>query len=104
MRLAPGDWDTEGASRQWETVFGVGMSRDLVAFTNARMGFTRGQEGKPEGLESITITVNGGDKMDGILQRGKEAGVLNPDGSLQMLSVKWYIRFAGGAPMPKSHL
>jgi hypothetical protein len=104
LRLAPGDWDTEGASRQWETIFGVGMSRDLVAFTNARMGFVRGQEGKPEGLESITITVNGGDRMDGILQRAKEEGILNEDGSISMLNVKWYIRYAGGGQPPTSKL
>lgn len=104
LRLAPGDWDTEGASRQWESVFGVGMSRDLVAFTNARMGFVRGQEGQPEGLESITITVNGGDRMDGILQRAREEGVLQDDGSLRMLNVKWYIRYAGGGQAPTSRL
>ena len=104
LRLAPGDWDTEAASRQWETIFGVGMSRDLVAFTNARMGFVRGQEGQSEGLESITITVNGGDRMDGILQRAKQEGVLEEDGSLRMLNVKWYIRYAGGGKAPTSRL
>lgn len=103
LRLAPGDWDTEGASRQWETIFGVGMSRDLVAFTNARMGFVRGVEGKPEGLESITITVNGGDQMDAILQRASEAGVCG-EGYLDMCGVKWYIRYAGGGKSPKSNL
>ncbi|KIW07617.1 hypothetical protein, variant 3 [Verruconis gallopava] len=99
LRLAPGDWDTEGASRQWESIFGVGMSRDLVAFTNARMGFVRGQEGKPEGLDSITISVNDGARLDGILQRASDLGLCG-DGFVNMCNVKWYFRYAGGGRAP----
>lgn len=99
MRLAPGDMDTEGASRQWESIFGVGMSRDLVAFTNARMGFIRGQEGKPEGLDSITIAVNGGDRLDGILQRASEEGICG-EGFIKMCGIKWYFVYAGGGRAP----
>jgi hypothetical protein len=99
LRLAPGDVDTEGASRQWEKIFGVGMSRDLVAFTNARMGFIRGQEGKSEGLDSITITVNGGDKMDAILERASEEGICG-DGWINMCGVKWFFAYAGGGRAP----
>ena len=45
LRLQPGDYDHEAASRQWEETFGVARSRDLLAFTNARLGFTPGREG-----------------------------------------------------------
>ncbi|TLD24652.1 hypothetical protein E2P81_ATG11988 [Venturia nashicola] len=34
LRLEEGDVDTEGAAREWRDVFGVDMSRDLLAFTN----------------------------------------------------------------------
>jgi hypothetical protein len=99
LRLAPGDVDTEGASRQWESIFGVGMSRDLVAFTNARMGFIRGQQGKQEGLDSITISVNGGERFDGILERASEEGVCG-NGFLNMCGVRWYFAYAGGGRAP----
>jgi hypothetical protein len=99
LRLAPGDVDTEGASRQWESVFGVGMSRDLVAFTNARMGFIRGQEGKPEGLDSITIAVNGGERFDGILQRASEEGLCG-NGWINMCGVRWHFVYGGGGEPP----
>jgi len=95
LRLAPGDVDTESAARQWQDVFGVGMSRDLLAFTNARMGFIRGQEGKAEGLDSISIAVEGGGRFDGILQRASEEGLCG-DGWINMCGVKWYFSHAGG--------
>src|ERR1700761_8378370 len=50
-RLAPGDWGSELASTQWEQTFGVPRSRDLIQFTNARIGFVHGEEGKREGIE-----------------------------------------------------
>jgi hypothetical protein len=96
LRLAPGEVDTEAASRQWEQIFGVGMSRDLLAFTNARMGFVRGEEGKKEGLDSITISVEGKDRLEGILQRAKEEGLCG-DGCINMCGVRWFFGNAGGA-------
>lgn len=54
LRLAPGDVDMEGAAREWTDVFGVKMTRVLLAFTNARMGFVRGEKGREAGLESLS--------------------------------------------------
>lgn len=89
LRLAPGDVDTEGAAREWRDVFGVDMSRDLLAFTNTRMGFVRGVEGKEAGLESVTVGVEGRDRFDEILRRAKEEGLCG-DGWVNMCGVKWY--------------
>jgi len=94
LRLAPDDVDTEGASRQWQEIFGVGMSRDLLAFTNAKMGFVRGQEGKMEGLDSITIAVDGAERFDGILRRASEEGLCG-DGWIDMCGVRWFFVHAG---------
>ncbi|KAF9697988.1 hypothetical protein EKO04_004316 [Ascochyta lentis] len=55
LRLQAGDHGHEAAARDWEEVFGVARSRDLLAFTNARMGFIPGRDGHPEGLVSITV-------------------------------------------------
>ncbi|OCK84149.1 hypothetical protein K432DRAFT_378895 [Lepidopterella palustris CBS 459.81] len=93
-RLEPGDVDHEGAPRQWEEMFGVARSRDLLAFTNARLGFTRGEEGKPEGLVSITIGVEGVEYLNGILERARAEGLCE-NGWINMLGVKWYFVLAG---------
>jgi len=94
-RLAPGDTDTEAAARRWEGVFGVPRVRDELAFTNARMRFTSGEKGKPEGLESITIAVEGEQRMAGILDRAREEGLCG-DGWINMVGVKWYFVPASG--------
>jgi len=92
-RLAPGDVRHEDAPRQWEDMFGVARSRDLLAFTNARLGFMRGEEGKPEGLVSITIGVTGQETLKGILDRASKEGLCG-DGWINMLGVKWYFYVA----------
>jgi len=92
--LAPGDNDGESASRQWEDIFGVPRSRDLVAFTNARLGFIRGEEGKPEGIVSITIAVKGQKTFDGIQERASQMGLCG-DGWINMVGVRWYFSHAG---------
>jgi hypothetical protein len=94
LRLAPGDVDTEGASKQWSEIFGAPTSRDLLAFTNARMGFVRGQEGKPEGLDLITVAVNGKARFDGILERASKLGLCG-DGWINMCGVRWFFVDAG---------
>jgi hypothetical protein len=94
LRLAPGDYNHEAAARQWEELFGVSRSRDLLAFTNARLGFVPGREGEPEGLVSITIGVNGKEKLDGILSRAREEGLCG-DGWINMCGVKWYFVLTG---------
>ncbi|KAF2237804.1 hypothetical protein EV356DRAFT_509686 [Viridothelium virens] len=94
LRLSPHDSATEAASRQWEEIFGIPRSRDLLAFTNARLGFIRGEEGQPEGLVSITIAVEGKERFNGILQRASGAGLCG-DGWINMCGVKWYFVEAG---------
>ncbi|OCL14231.1 hypothetical protein AOQ84DRAFT_309289, partial [Glonium stellatum] len=93
-RLGPGDVDHEAASREWEEIFGIPRSRDLLAFTNARMGFIRGVEGQPDGLMSITIGVEGQDKFNAILDRAREEGLCG-DGWINILGVKWYFIYLG---------
>ena len=102
LRLAPGDSETEAASRQWEGIFGVPRSRDLLAFTNARMGFIRGEEGEREGLVSITIAVEGKERLSGILHRASKAGLCG-DGWIDICGVKWYFVEAG-QPKERSSL
>ena len=74
-RPTPGDVDHEAASREWEDVFGILRSRDILAFTNARMGFIRGVEGQPDGLVPITIGVEGQDEFNAVLDRAREEGL-----------------------------
>ncbi|KAH7381344.1 hypothetical protein DE146DRAFT_624502 [Phaeosphaeria sp. MPI-PUGE-AT-0046c] len=94
LRLQPGDTDHEAAARQWEETFGVTRSRDLLAFTNARVGFVGGREGQPDGLLSITIGVNGRERLADIVSRAKEAGVY-ADGRLTMCGVQWNLILKG---------
>jgi len=94
LRLKPGDLGGEDAARQWRDVFGVPMSRDLGAFTNARLGFLAGKEGKREGMEAITIAVKGRKRLDDILKRVAEEGLCG-DGWTNMLGIRWYFTYAG---------
>lgn len=93
-RLAPGDVNTEAAARQWEELFGVPREGDQLAFTNMRMKFISGGEGEMEGLESITITVEGEERFNAILDAAREEGLCG-DGWINMLSVKWYFVLVG---------
>ncbi|KAF2849603.1 hypothetical protein T440DRAFT_452502 [Plenodomus tracheiphilus IPT5] len=94
LRLHPDDLDHEAASRQWEDIFGVGRSRDLLAFTNARLGFVRGREGQSEGLLSIVVGIDGQAKRDALVERAKLAGVYRGD-HVEMCGVKWYLSLTG---------
>jgi len=88
LRLQLGDYGHEAAARQWEETFGVARSRDLLAFTNARMGFVPGRDTHPEGLVSITVGVRGQANLDGILERARERGVCQ-NGVVNMCGVRW---------------
>jgi hypothetical protein len=88
-RLAPGDVDTQAAVRQWEELFGVPRVRDELAFTNAWMKFIQGREGEAEGLESITIAVEGEERFNAILDAAREESLCG-DGWINMLGIKWY--------------
>lgn len=86
--------DHEAASREWEDIFGIPRSRDLLAFTNAQMGFIRGVGGQPDGLASITTGVEGRDEFNAILDRAREEGLCG-DGWINILGVKLYFTCMG---------
>ncbi|EOA88309.1 uncharacterized protein SETTUDRAFT_107956 [Exserohilum turcica Et28A] len=92
--LQPGDVGHEAAARQWEEVFGVARSRDLLAFTNARLGFVRGRPGLAEGLVSITVGVQGKEQYESILERARKAGICSGR-CIEMCGVKWYLTLTG---------
>ena len=94
LRLQPGDFEHEAAARQWEETFGVARSRDLLAFTNARMGFVPGRDSCAEGLISITVGVAGQQKLDALLNRALEAGVCK-NGYIEMCGVRWNFVLTG---------
>lgn len=90
LRLKPGDQRTHGAAKQWEDVFGVKTQNDEAVFTNARMGFTKGVEGKLEGIVEIRIGVERTERLGGIFETAREEGlrVDESEGSVEMLGVK----------------
>ncbi|KAG9187151.1 hypothetical protein G6011_05022 [Alternaria panax] len=90
LRLKPGDLGHEAAAREWEGIFGVTRSRDLLAFTNARLSFIPGRKGQSEGLVSITIGVKGKSAYDAILERARDAGVYD-NGGIDMCGVRWHL-------------
>lgn len=93
LKLAPGDANTCGAAKQWEDIFGVERSDERdneLNFTNATMIFVAGEEGKSEGLVEMVIGVEGKDRIDGILARGRSEGLgVDNEGIVKMLGVRW---------------
>ncbi len=92
-RLSPSDGSGESAATQWEEIFGVPRSRDLIAFTNARIGFIHGEEGEPDGIVSISIGVSDERRRDEIYKRAEGRGLFENDGWsrwVDMLGIKWY--------------
>jgi hypothetical protein len=104
LRLQPGDTGHEAAARQWEETFGVARSRDLLAFTNARLGFVAGRAGRPEGLDSITVGVTGDADLADIMKRAKESGVATDGRRIDMLGVKWNFTLLTGGGTAKGKL
>ena len=96
LRLEPNDRDTEGAARQWEEIFGIVRRKDLLCFTNARMGFIAGLKGQPEGIHSITIAVEGKERLERMLWAANDEGLCG-DGWINMLGVRWYFVEAGSS-------
>ncbi|ELR05537.1 hypothetical protein VC83_09240 [Pseudogymnoascus destructans] len=94
-RLLPGDTDTEAAAAQWEDMFGVPRVQSKLVFTNGHVTFTPGEKGKPEGIVSVTIAVEGNKNFNDILNRAKNKGLYR-DGSIDMVGVKWYLVRDGG--------
>lgn len=94
-RIKPGDGGSEVAATQWQDTFGVTRVRDLLGFTNARVGFIRGEEGKAEGMVSVTVGVHGQKRKDAILARARERGVVGSDGAVEMVGVRWNFSLTG---------
>lgn len=94
-RIKPGDGGSEVAATQWQDTFGVTRVRDLLGFTNARVGFIRGEEGKAEGMVSVTVGVHGQKRKDAILARARERGVVGSDGAAEMVGVRWNFSLTG---------
>lgn len=94
-RIKPSDPGSELAATQWQDTFGVSRVRDLLGFTNARVGFVRGEEGTPEGIISVTVGVHGQRRKDAILARARERGVVGPDGAVEMVGVRWNFSLTG---------
>ena len=93
-RLAPGDTNTEAALNQWEELFGIPKDMNQLVFTNAKIGFVKGAKDQPDGLVSITIEVEGEERLAGIMQRARERNICG-DGWVNMLGLRWYFVLAG---------
>jgi hypothetical protein len=97
LRLKPGETDTQAAAKQWEETFGIKRNGDTIEFTQARLGFVKGEEGKSEGITEIRIGVEGQKRMEEILWRAKFEGLsVDKDGLVEMLGVRWKFVLAGG--------
>jgi len=90
LRLEPHDTDTVGAATQWENTFGLYRDKDLLHYTNARMGFVAGVKGESDGIQSITIAVEGKLKLERMLWAAKAEGVWRDGGYAEMVGVRWY--------------
>jgi hypothetical protein len=100
LRLKPGEQDTHDAAKQWEEVLGIKAQEGDVLFTNARMGFTDGVEGKAEGIVEIRIGVEGRERLTEIFERARYEGckVDQHQGTVEMLGVQFvFIQFSEGA-------
>ena len=97
-RLGPNDEGGEKASTQWEEIFGIPRSRDLAAFTNARLGFIPFEEGQREGIVSVSIGVSSETKRQEIFKRAQEKGIVHgkwPNQWLEMFGIKWRFSLTG---------
>jgi hypothetical protein len=89
LRLDQDDADTLGAAKQWEETFGVVRRGELLCYTNSRIGFVAGIKGMSEGIHSITLAVEGKERMDRMLWAAKEEGLCG-DGWVDIVGVRWY--------------
>ena len=103
LRLAPGDADVGGAVRQWSDTFGIPTARrtdgeegEELAYSNCRMGFVPGQQGQPDGVSSVTIGVEGKERLQGIMDRAKAAAVWK-ERWMEVANVRWYLTLMGEA-------
>lgn len=92
LALGPDDQDTAGAVQQWSTIFSIPATGNQIAFTNARMGFVGGQEGTPEGLQTITVGVETKERLQDILERAQDAGLCDLSAqTIKMVGVRWHL-------------
>lgn len=89
LRLKAGETDTQVAAEYWEKTFGVRRNGEDVKFTNARIGFIKGQEGEADGIVSITIGVEGKKRLEEIIWRAKLEKLLTSDNQISMLGIDW---------------
>jgi hypothetical protein len=89
LRLEPDDTDTLAAAKQWEGTFGVKRRGELMCYTNSRMGFVAGTKGQTSGIHSITVAVDGRERLDRMLWAAKEEGLYG-DGWTDMIGIRWY--------------
>ncbi|OQV03252.1 hypothetical protein CLAIMM_08318 [Cladophialophora immunda] len=94
LRLAPGQTDVAAAAQQWQDYFGVEKQGSELVFTNARLNFVPGVDGLPEGLESITIEVQGKERLAKMLDVVSKEGLCG-DGWTNLLGVKWFFVLKG---------
>ena len=106
-RLKENDGNGEEAATQWEQIFGVPRSRDLLQFTNARVGFIHGEPGKREGIVSIGIGCSDVQVRDAIFRRAKDRGVLITDGDgpwVSLFGIRWHFSLTGNGTRSQAKL
>jgi hypothetical protein len=91
LRLEPDDADTIGAARQWEGTFGIVRDKDCLHFTNARLGFVAGVRGEWDGIQSLTVAVDGRERLERMVWAAKNEGLWDESGGFtKMVGVRWY--------------
>jgi hypothetical protein len=104
-RLAPGDKDTIGAAKQWEGLFGIHANGAECQFTNAKLRFIAGEEGKADGLAEIKIGVKGRERRARILANAKAEGLCDDgEAAFRMLGVRWVFELWSSEDTTRSRL
>jgi hypothetical protein len=91
LHLGDADADIPAAAKQWSDTFGIQVTDDHLTFTNAKMGFSKGQPDTREGLLFITVAVDRKDQMYDIFERARKAGKIihTPGDWFEMLGSRW---------------
>ncbi|EGE78919.2 hypothetical protein, variant [Blastomyces dermatitidis ATCC 18188] len=96
----PSSTGRRGHRRRIEAVggetFGIPGDPGHLQFTNARMRFLPGMEGKSEGFTDVSIAVRGEERHKGIFDRAREVGLPSGDGWVEMLGCRWHFVSASG--------
>jgi hypothetical protein len=91
LRLSPNSTSPPEAAKQWQDLFGVKAWGLECWFTNAKLVFIEGEEGKGEGLVEIEIGVEGEERLREIFERARGEGlsVDEREGAFEMLGTRW---------------